>query len=142
MAKKRVRPLVSHVAFHKYDDMGNVTESLTLGPKEARPDWVEEMLADGKHDHLYLEDDEDDDDDEVSTAAPNPDRHLGKKAKEPVQKAPTTEIVEGDAPPKGGPGSGRDAWEAYAKANGVVVGEDDNRDDIVAAVAAAGVPVG
>lgn len=43
----------------------------------------------------------------------------------------------GDLPPKGGPGSGMDAWLAYAKKAGVEVPADASRDDVIAAVEAA-----
>jgi hypothetical protein len=49
---------------------------------------------------------------------------------------PTTgapEVVD-QAPPRGGPGSDRDAWAAYAEANGVEVTDDMTRDEIIAAV--------
>lgn len=42
--------------------------------------------------------------------------------------------VPGERPPTSGAGSGRDAWEAYARSQGVEVTEDMNRDAIVAAV--------
>jgi hypothetical protein len=38
------------------------------------------------------------------------------------------------APPLGGPGSGRDAWVAWAEHLGVEVTDDMTRDDIVAAI--------
>lgn len=44
-------------------------------------------------------------------------------------------------PPMGGPGSGREAWAAYASTRGVAVTDDmKSRDDIVAALKTAGVP--
>lgn len=45
-----------------------------------------------------------------------------------------------DVPPKGGAGSGKDAWAAYAAKHDVKVADDATRDDIVAALDAAGVP--
>ena len=42
-------------------------------------------------------------------------------------------------PPKTGAGSGRTAWADYAAAHQVTVADDASRDDIVSAVAAAGV---
>lgn len=42
-------------------------------------------------------------------------------------------------PPRHGAGSGRDAWDAYAAANGVTVDEDMSRADIIDAVEAAGI---
>lgn len=44
-------------------------------------------------------------------------------------------------PPQGGPGSGRDAWIAYARAKGFDVADDAGRDDIVAQLTEAGIPV-
>ena len=38
----------------------------------------------------------------------------------------------GEAPPRSGRGSGRDAWVAYAEANGLDVGEDHTREQIIA----------
>lgn len=44
-------------------------------------------------------------------------------------------------PPMGGPGSGRDAWAAYASTQGVTVTDEmRSRDDVVAALKAAGKP--
>jgi hypothetical protein len=45
------------------------------------------------------------------------------------------------APPQGGPGSGKEAWAQYAAAQDVSVPEDASRDEIIAAVKAAGKPV-
>lgn len=45
----------------------------------------------------------------------------------------------GDPPPKAGSGSSRAKWADYAALHNVAVSDDDTRDDIVAAVAAAGV---
>jgi hypothetical protein len=56
-----------------------------------------------------------------------------------VAAATTADSADGP-PPRGGAGSGRDAWSAYAAASGVEVDEDATRDDIVAALDAAGVP--
>lgn len=49
---------------------------------------------------------------------------------------------EGDSgiPPKGGPGSGVEAWARYASAKGVKVDDDAKREDIIAALDAADVP--
>ena len=45
--------------------------------------------------------------------------------------------VPGQAPPRAGRGSGRDAWAAYAASRGVDVPGDASREDIIAAVDAA-----
>lgn len=54
--------------------------------------------------------------------------------------AATARAADGEVPPKGGAGSGKDAWAAYAASRGVEVDEDATRDDIVAALESAGVP--
>lgn len=43
------------------------------------------------------------------------------------------------APPKSGPGSGRDAWAAYAQASGHPAADGAGRDDIVSALQSAGI---
>lgn len=50
--------------------------------------------------------------------------------------------TEGAPPPQSGKGSGVTAWENYAKAKGVTLpAEVDERDEIIAHLRAAGVPV-
>lgn len=44
-------------------------------------------------------------------------------------------------PPKAGKGSGEDKWRAYAERHGVDVPEAEGRDDVIAALESAGVPV-
>jgi hypothetical protein len=46
-----------------------------------------------------------------------------------------------EVPPQGGPGSGAPAWRQYAASQGVSVSEDASRDEIIAALKAAGKPV-
>jgi hypothetical protein len=54
---------------------------------------------------------------------------------EPEPEAePEAEVEEVTEPPRSGAGSGRDAWVAYAGAQGVEVTDDMTRDDIIAAV--------
>ncbi|MEQ8834278.1 MAG: hypothetical protein RIB67_07510 [Miltoncostaeaceae bacterium] len=43
-----------------------------------------------------------------------------------------------EAPPKAGPGSGREAWAAHARGLGIEVTDDMDRAGIIAAVEAAG----
>jgi hypothetical protein len=43
-------------------------------------------------------------------------------------------------PPKSGKGSGVQAWAEYAATNRVEVAEDATRDDVIAALDAAGIP--
>lgn len=44
-------------------------------------------------------------------------------------------------PPKAGKGSGEDKWRAYAEHHGVDVSGAEGRDDVIAALESAGVPV-
>lgn len=44
-----------------------------------------------------------------------------------------------EPPPRSGRGSGAPVWAKYASDHGVEVGEDDSRDDIIAALEAAGI---
>lgn len=60
----------------------------------------------------------------------SPDSALAKRMAE-VERAKAAEIPE---PPRGGSGSGVDAWRDYAALTGVEVDDDMNRDDIIAAV--------
>jgi hypothetical protein len=56
----------------------------------------------------------------------------------PPETEAEAEVADADgptAPPLGGPGSGREAWVAWADHLGVEVTEDMSRDDIVAAIA-------
>lgn len=48
---------------------------------------------------------------------------------------------DGGPPPKAGRGSGKDAWSAYADSVEVTVDGEATRDDIIAAIEAAGHPV-
>jgi predicted component of type VI protein secretion system len=58
-----------------------------------------------------------------------------------VSQAAPAEQERAELPPQSGRGSGRDAWAAYARANGVTVDDEDGRDEIIAACEDAGVPV-
>lgn len=52
----------------------------------------------------------------------------------------TSDGSDGGVPPRGGAGSGKDAWSAYAASKGVDVDAEASRDDIIAALDDAGVP--
>ena len=69
--------------------------------------------------------------------------HALETAPAPAPRAnpdPVPARAAAQPPPKAGPGSGRTRWAEYADAHSVQVLVDDTRDDIIAAVAAAGVP--
>jgi hypothetical protein len=56
-------------------------------------------------------------------------------------EAPVEESAEesDEAPPRAGAGSGREAWVKFAESRGVHVEDEDKRDDIIQALAEAGV---
>lgn len=60
----------------------------------------------------------------------SPDSDVAKRAAE-AEAAKAAQIPE---PPRGGAGSGVDAWRDYATQTGVELDDDMNRDDIIAAV--------
>lgn len=74
--------------------------------------------------------------------------HLFEDGKHPTGDYPGAEVRSradtdrepGAIPPKGGPGSGRDAWASYANDVDVDVPSGASRDDIIAALEAAGKP--
>jgi len=82
--------------------------------------------------------------DDVASRITNP-KAWADAAADPVtdepDPAPGDDGEASAPPPKGGPGSGRDAWVEYAESLGVVVDEDATRDEIIDAVADAGHPV-
>jgi len=89
----------------------------------ATDDAVKANLAAAGAEHgMYVEGDE-----LVDSSAP-PEAEAEAEAETADAEGPT-------APPLGGPGSGRDAWVAWADHLGVEVTEDMSRDDIVAAIA-------
>jgi hypothetical protein len=93
-----------------------------FGPEDEVPEWAARQM--GAHcfedgDHPY------------AAAAESPDDGSSDDG-DGSEDAP---------PPKGGPGSGVDAWRAYAAKKGVKVEDDANRDDVIAALQSAGHPV-
>jgi hypothetical protein len=80
-------------------------------------------------------------------AGKKPDKDVAEQITNPKAWADTADADSGaesgdgsGIPPKGGAGSGKDAWKAYADSLGVAVDDDATRDDIVAALEAAGHP--
>ncbi len=69
-------------------------------------------------------------DDEGRLHFTSPDSELAKRAHE-REALKAAEVPE---PPRGGAGSGVEAWREYATRTGVEFDEDASRDDIVAAV--------
>lgn len=61
---------------------------------------------------------------------------IGEHAFEPASGKPELD----GPPPKDGKGSGKAAWVEYAAASDVAVDKEATRDDIIAALDAAGIP--
>lgn len=141
-----------------------VVESGLYDPEaDDNPDWVTEALAeaDAAEDtkpHTLAETG-----DQTDRAQPSSQidaRPLGGEPDLPVEDVvPDPEVAGAEAaraaraeseddesedevpvPPKGGAGSGVQAWASYAQANDVELTEGMTRDDIIAACEAAGVP--
>lgn len=120
-----MRRLKAHV--HVSDDAG---QSHVFGPDDQVPDWAAEKItnpaawdgdapADGPSDEQDAPTDEPPDDEDGPADGDAPDD---------------------GPPPQSGRGGGRAAWAAYAAANDVEVADGATRDDIIAALNAAGVP--
>jgi hypothetical protein len=94
--------------------------------------------------HVHVQDDQgqnhvfgpgDDVPDWAAKAITNPNAWADK----PAKQEPNGGQAPAGEPPRGGAGSGRDAWAAYAAEKGVTVPDDASRDDIIAALVEAGV---
>lgn len=101
---------------------GGEGRSATFGPADDLPDWAVEAIT-------------------------NPDVWDGPAPEAPPVKSesqadpkPNENSAAGSPPPKGGAGSGAQAWREYAASKGVVVADDATREDIIAALTEAGVP--
>lgn len=111
-----------------------------FGPDDQLPDWAVEKIANPK---VW--------DDDGGVQAAQTGQAEGPAAPPATPDQPDDaggESGGGDRgelpepPPRSGSGSGAAAWHRYAAAAGVPVGEDAGRDDVIAALEAAGVPVG
>jgi hypothetical protein len=73
-----------------------------------------------------------------------PERYAAKMGVHCFRDGAPSPTPDGDAeiPPKTGKGSSKTAWAEYAAANDVEVAEDASREDIWAALEAAGVATG
>lgn len=99
---------------HVHDSSG---ASHVFGPHDDIPAWAVERITNPK---VWA-------DAEAEDVAPPP-----APADPPVGGAELSE------PPRAGQGSGREAWAEYAAALGLEVADGDTRNDIIAAVDAAG----
>lgn len=103
--------LSTYVHLREPEGLGTVG----FGPDDEVPDWAARLIT-------------------------NPDAWEGGQA-------PSFDDVEDEdedspqVPPRGGPGSGAEAWRAYAAALGVEVASDASRDEVVAALEDQGKPV-
>lgn len=114
-------PTIGQYAVHVHDDAGELHSFL---PGADVPGWAAKLM--GKHCF------------EGGEGEFNED---GKHA--PVVHADAVVDTQGGGgpPPRAGKGSGEDKWRAYADEQGVDVSEAQGRDDIIAELDEAGVPV-
>jgi hypothetical protein len=70
----------------------------------------------------------------------SPDSHVWEQDTDPetTSESDTGGGSTPEPPPRAGKGSGRDAWAAYAVSLGFEVDDDHGRDQIIAAIEAAG----
>lgn len=80
------------------------------------------------------------------TLITNPDVWVNPEdAAEALAEFESSQVIEEETadavvePPRAGRGSGRDAWVLFAASHGVEVRDEDSREDVIAALAAAGV---
>ena len=114
-------------------------EIRVFGPKDTVPEWAarqitnESAWSDGKAPYS-----------DESPPGPTPDDLADVTRERDAALAELAAFKAGSGPsgvpPKGGPGSGKDAWVAYAAEHDVEVPADATREDIVAALDAADVP--
>jgi hypothetical protein len=111
------------------DDGSPTGRAQWFGPQDTVPEWAYPYMTNPK---IWAEPPG------AKTAEVPPPP--SEPATAPVQaEAPANEVK---APPRGGAGSGRSEWATYATAKGVDVGEDlKSRDDIIAALELAGIPI-
>lgn len=95
---------------HVHDENG---AAQIFGPSDDLPDWA-------------------------ANAITNPDVWADRGEAAPVDE-PEAPVGDGP-PPKGGGGSGAPAWREYAAKHNVEVADNASRDDVIAALDAAGVP--
>ncbi|GIF14792.1 hypothetical protein [Actinoplanes teichomyceticus] len=107
------RKLRTFVTVHERDDKGELTgQSGTFGPADKLPDWAAKAIT-------------------------NPDVWDGEESDEPARPSAP---APGAVPARSGPGSGVEKWREYATSQGVDVPEGASRDDMIAALDAAGKP--
>ena len=134
-----------YTTLHRKDERGVIVESGVFGPDDEIP----EGFGTGEYQPVYAprEDDQAPADESVLTPWESPiAKGTWVEQSEPEEvedELSETDEDEDDVvvPPQGGPGSGKDAWAAYAASQGVEVEDGATRDEIIAACEAADVPV-
>jgi hypothetical protein len=108
-----------------HDDKGNPH---AFGPADTVPAWARKLIT---NPDVWVDSDSDD--------AADPDTGSDSGGSGGDKTGGDTGRSDGP-PPKSGAGSGAKAWRGYAEAEGVTVDEKASRDDVIAALEAAGVP--
>ena len=109
----------------------------SYGPSDTVPAWAAKQITnpdawEGQDDATSPEPAED-------APAPAADLAAGPNGTSDGEPAPEEDAPAVAPPPKGGAGSGRDAWAAYAEAMGFDVEDDDTREAIIAGLEEAGI---
>lgn len=141
-----------YTILHRKDERGVIIESGVFGPKDEIPEGFEASTVYTKagDTELYGEDVQIAESVLTPWGKPDAPNTVAMITGENPLEVPTEDIPSAapedfagapEPPPQGGPGSGKEAWAAYADALGVEVDDDASRDDIIDAVEKAGHPV-
>lgn len=119
---------------HLVDDQGRLR---SFGPADVVPEWAAEQITNPKAWTDRAAEAE-----EATAASPAaPETPVEEPGESPAGDGEHAAEDEPQAgpPPKAGPGSSREAWAAYADANGFEVDPEDGRDEIIAGLDEAGI---
>jgi len=97
-------------------------------PEDTLPDWAEDRITNPK---AWADYEPPTKDTPAPVAAP--------VVPEPAKVTDDETIEDSDAPPRGGPGSGRTVWQEFAEAHEVEISNSASKADIIAACEAAGI---
>lgn len=117
-----MRRLKSYVHVHHN---GRTT---VFGPSDEVPDWAVALITNPKAWADY---------EPLAKSIPAP--VVAPVVPETAKVTPDETIEDSDAPPRGGPGSGRSVWQEFAEAHEVEISNSASKADIIAACEAAGI---
>lgn len=124
------------------DDEPEVDEGTPRQAREQSEDGESTGAEEEVDESLESDEDQSDDEDsdEVDSGTPVQAREQAGEELTGAEQEAAEDSDSGsdEPPPRGGAGSGSDAWTAYAGRKGVSIPEDASRDEIIAAVEKAG----